>query len=146
MKKNEITWEGKSLIEMSAREVKSAKLKLKEAWESGLPDKMVLTYTGLSQETIDEIKRCDPEYARLQDESCQMLNAVARVNIAKAMKEGSTSISKWYLERTDESFQKNTPIAGAAVVVSVEDKADAMREMLEGLHGTTEEASKPEED
>lgn len=129
-----ITWSRTPILKMTAEQIAYAKERLRDAWLAELPEQEVYTFTGLSKEDIDFIKERDPAFAELERECYGILNIQSRLNIADNIHSGEVPTSKWYLEKTDPSFQKRGPLlSDDAVVITVEDRQKAIRDMLAGL-------------
>lgn len=105
MSEDRVTWSRIPLSKMTAVQIHQAKERLAKAWKAELPKEAVYRYTGLSEEEIEHIKRADPSFAELEIECYGMLNSMARINIAGAIREGDLGMSWKYLERTDDQFK-----------------------------------------
>lgn len=130
-----VTWAGKGLMNMTAKEVRDAKMLLMSAWSVGAPEELVVAACGLSAEDIEQVKRQDPALEDYQKNQMALLIVQAEQNISQSVKKGNVNTSKWVAERLDPKYSKKSDVAvkGEPVVVSVEEKEQAISEMMEGL-------------
>lgn len=130
-----VTWTGKGLLRMTAKEIKDAKLLLMSAWSVGAPQDLVEAACGLSAEDIEQLKKQDPYLTDYQKNQMALLIVQAETNISQSVKKGNVNTSKWVAERLDPKYSKKSDVSvkGEPVVVSVEDKEKAITEMMEGL-------------
>lgn len=130
-----VTWAGKGLLNMTAKEIKDAKALLMSAWSVGAPQDLVEAACGLSAEDIEQIRKQDPYLRDYQKNQMALLIVQAETNIGQDVKKGNVNTSKWVAERLDPKYSKKSDVSvkGEPVVVSVEDKEKAITEMMEGL-------------
>lgn len=110
-----------------------------DAWENGLSDReaslRASKYSGIfvKESDIKEWLRI-PDVAALKDFLHTDIVAKAKLNIAEEIRNGSTSTSKWYLERkAPQEFSSKSAVAfeGAAVTLSIEEKKEKLDEFLD---------------
>lgn len=102
--------------------------KIKEAWELGIvSERGVCSYVGISAPTYSKYMTMCPELEELKELCQEKINIEARKNIKKAIERGHLDTSKWYLEKTDPQFQKQSD--GTTVNVAVISVADREKEM-----------------
>lgn len=136
-----VTWRGKSLREMDAKEIKNAKKRLEEGWKAELPTLQLYSFTGLSEEQIEELKRRDPALASVENKTKGYLQACARINVARdIVEEGDVPTSKWLLEHTDDEFKPASKIdvRGQQIIVPIEDREQEIAKMFADLDFTNE--------
>lgn len=134
-KRPQVTWKGKDLHAFTKSEMIAAKRYLVEGWNSGLPEGMLCTYTGLSMEQIEELKARDKQLAEFERDHEDRLKTIARVNIAKSIEDGNIRDSRWLLEHLDNEFKPQSKLDGnmMQIVVPVEEKQEEFAKLLERL-------------
>lgn len=114
-----------------------------EAWENGLSDREAALIA--SKETGEMVKASDitswrkqnPEIDELKAFLEVYLRAEAKMNIKDAIKSGKTKVSQWYLERkAADEFSTKSAVAfeGAVVELSLEEKEQALKDLVETFH------------
>ena len=133
-----VTWKGKSLYEMDAKEIRNAVRYLCEGWRAALPDKLLYDYCGLDEERVSELKRRDPKLAEIEEGRAGRLVAIARVNVGRSIEEGNVKDSRWLLEHVDNEFKPQSKLEGGQqIIVPVEDKQamieSEIKNIIEGV-------------
>lgn len=112
------------------------------SWENGLSDREASFRASrdnnfyITEAQIREIYENDVRVADLRDFLRTDLVSQAKLNIAKSIREGSVSTTKWFLERkAPEEYSSKSAVAfeGAVVAVSMDEKEAEMDKFLEGL-------------
>lgn len=115
---------------------------LVDAWENGLSDREASFRMSrddgyyITEKEIRNYLDANPRMADLRDFLRADLVSKAKMNIAEAIREGSVSTTKWYLERkAPDEFSSKAAVAleGAIVQVSMEEKQAEMDKFLEGF-------------
>lgn len=102
--------------------------KMREGWELGITTQTgMCSFVGISQPTYTKYLEENPELEELRQLCQEKINIEARKNIKKAIERGHLDTSKWYLEKTDPQFQKQSD--GTTVNVAVISVADREKEM-----------------
>lgn len=110
------------------------------AWKNGLSDREAAyrasEYSDIQIKASD-IQRWKKENPDIR-ELCEMLKddikAIAKTNIKKLLDNGDDKTSRWYLEhKCPEEFSTKAAVAfeGAAVEVSLADKEQALKDLVE---------------
>lgn len=124
-----------------------------ESWENGLSDREASFRASredgfyITEAAIKELVDGSKRIRDLRDFLHSGLVAQAKINIADAIREGSISTTKWYLERkAPEEFSSKAAVAleGAVIQVSMEEKQAEMDKFLEGFG--IPKASEPEKE
>lgn len=111
-----------------------------DAWENGLSDREAAFRASrdagifVKESTIKEWLSAYPDVAALKDFLHSDIVSKAKLNIAEEIRNGSTSVSKWYLERkAPQEFSSKQAVAfeGAAVTLSIEEKKEKLDEFLD---------------
>ena len=106
--------------------------KIREAWELGIvSERGVCSYVGISAPTYSKYMTMCPELEELKELCQEKINIEARKNIKKAIERGHLDTSKWYLEKTDPQFQKNSDTTVNVAVISVADREKEMNKFME---------------
>jgi len=106
--------------------------KIREAWELGIvSERGVCSYVGISAPTYSKYMTMCPELEELKELCQEKINIEARKNIKKAIERGHLDTSKWYLEKTDQQFQKNSDTTVNVAVISVADREKEMNKFME---------------
>lgn len=106
--------------------------KIREAWELGIvSERGVCSYVGISAPTYSKYMTMCPELEELKELCQEKINIEARRNIKKAIERGHLDTSKWYLEKTDPQFQKNSDTTVNVAVISVADREKEMNKFME---------------
>lgn len=122
----------KKLIEMEQKEIRAVVKKLEEALSSDAGERAAIAYAGIDEEDYRLLAERHPKIKEIAKNASGVLGAKASMNIKEAINEGDVPTSKWYKELTDERYSKKVNVS--AVVVSEEEREQAMKEMLEGLN------------
>ena len=149
IRRKPITWRDKTLREMDKTEITSAIKRLKEGWKAELPPTLLCSFTGLSKEDLEEIKRKNPKMAELEKSYDGYLKAVSRVNVARDIYEAQdVKTSQWLLEHTDDDFKPaaKLDVKAQQVVVPIEDKEQEIRRMFENYFNESTESTVREAD
>lgn len=102
--------------------------KMREGWELGITTQTgMCSFVGISAPTYTKYLEENPELEELRQLCQEKINIDARKNIKKAIERGHLDTSKWYLEKTDPQFQKQSD--GTTVNVAVISVADREKEM-----------------
>lgn len=134
-----VTWRDKDLEEMDIKELRNATRYLVAGWEAALSEQLLYDFTGLDRYRIEELKRRDPKLASMEVGCGGRLVAIARVNLVRAIEEGSIKDSRWLLEHVDPSFQATSRLDGRhqEVLIPVAEKEklveEEMSKLLEGV-------------
>ena len=129
-----VTWRGKTLREMSKQEIEAALKRLEEGWRAELPPRMLCTFTGLTEDMIEEIKRRNPKMAALEAQYDEYLKTCSRISVARDIIEcDDVQTAKWYLEHMDDDFKPASKIdmRSQAIVVPVEKKEAEILKLFE---------------
>lgn len=112
-----------------------------EAWENGLSHRevsLLLRKTEnanyLTAKQIQEMTIKYPEVGDLYSALQLELTMVARLAVAESLKEKDTKTAKWWLERrVPEEFSTKSSVQfeNAVIEVSVKDKEEALKQMIE---------------
>lgn len=138
-----VTWRTKSLREMTPLEIKHAKKRLEEGWKSELPTIQLYTFTGLDEARVNELKRRDPELAKIEESYKNYLRTMSRISVARdILEEEDVQTAKWYLEHIDDEFKPSSKIdvKGAQVVVPLEKKQEELEKLLSDFTGASFDA------
>lgn len=113
-----------------------------DAWENGLSDREASFRASrdsgifIKESEIKQWRKDYPDVDALRDFLHSDITSNAKLVIREAIREGSVSTSKWYLERkAPDEFSSKSAIAfeGAAVELSMEDKKEKMAEFMDGI-------------
>ena len=111
-----------------------------EAWENGLSDREAAFRASKVGEyiTAKDIKSWiakNPEIGELKANFEAELRGVAKDTVADSLRDGDIKTAKWYLERkaADEFSTKAAIEFENAVPVSLEDKEQALKQMIENF-------------
>ena len=113
-----------------------------DAWENGLSDREASFRASrddgyyITEKEIKEMVKSDHRIEDLRDFLRSDLTSQAKLNVAKSIREGSISTTKWYLERkAPEEYSSKAALAleGAVVQVSMEEKQAEMEKFLENF-------------
>lgn len=119
-----------------------------EAWENGLSDREAAFRASREGEalfTATEIKEWikeNPEIGELRAYLQDDLISQSKINVAGSIRKGNVKDSKWYLERkAADEFSTKSAVAfeGGVVAMSIEDKAQALEEMLKDFEDEDEQ-------
>lgn len=106
--------------------------KMREGWELGITTQTgMCSFVGISQPTYTKYLEENPELEELRQLCQEKINIEARKNIKKAIERGHLDTSKWYLEKTDPQFQKNSDTTVNVAVISVADREKEMNKFME---------------
>lgn len=110
--------------------------KLRKAWISGMPDRKAALYAGIPPEDLKELLRMDPKLVLTRNSAMARnldVEVAARMNVNKAVSEGSVDSSKWLLERkVPEEFSTKGQISVQADdFATIEDKKAQLEKMME---------------
>lgn len=110
-----------------------------ESWENGLSDReaafRATKYSDIHL-TESDIKKWmvdNPDLVKLKDYLHSDLLSSARLNIAREIAKGNTSVSKWYLERkAADEFSTRSAVAfeGAVAELTIEEKQEKLKELM----------------
>lgn len=118
-----------------------------EAWRNGLSDREAAFYaseissTYIKESDIKQMIEDDPDIGMLRDNLVSGLLSKAKMNMAEALESGDMSATKWYLDRKGaDEFSTKSAIAfeGAAIELSIEDKAKALDKLMEDFEANNE--------
>ena len=99
-------------------------------WELGLTDTDVAQTLGISTATLTQWNRKWPELDELRYLCKNKTRKKARENITRAIDNGHLETSKWFLERTDPQFQKNSDYTQINVI-SITDRENELKKFME---------------
>ena len=105
-------------------------MELCKLWELGLTDNDAARTLGVSNQTLTQWNRKWPELDELRYLCQNKTRVKARENITKAIDKGHLDTSKWFLERTDPQFQKNTDTTQVNII-NVSDRENELRKFME---------------
>lgn len=106
--------------------------KMREGWELGITTQTgMCSFVGISPPTYTKYLEENPELEELRQLCQEKINIEARKNIKKAIERGHLDTSKWYLEKTDPQFQKNSDTTVNVAVISVADREKEMNKFME---------------
>lgn len=106
--------------------------KMREGWELGITTQTAMcSFVGISPPTYTKYMEENPELEELRQLCQEKINIEARKNIKKAIERGHLDTSKWYLEKTDPQFQKNSDTTVNVAVISVADREKEMNKFME---------------
>lgn len=104
---------------------------LVSAWEMGLTDRQAAAECGVSMTTLRYYFEAYPELNELKEICGEKIRIDAKKNVRDAIKRGHLETSKWYLEKTDPDFQKNSDTTVNVAVISVADREKEMNKFME---------------
>jgi hypothetical protein len=96
--------------------------KLEYAFFKGLNDVEACLYADIGTTTLYDYCKDNPEFAERKEELKKHPAAQAKINVAEAIENKDTDISKWYLERkAKDEFSTKQTIDGDIKVTKLED-------------------------
>ena len=118
-----------------------------EAWENGLSDREAafraskISGVPITAEEIRQMCKDNPEIGELRANLMSELLVTAKLNIASDLRDPKSKermkTSRWYAERkSDGEFSTKQSVAfeGAVVGLSLEEKENALKELMENFH------------
>ena len=118
------------------------------AWEDGLSDREAAFRASRAGETliresdIKELVKEVKEIADLRDYLQSDVVSMAKGNIAKSIRDGNISTSKWLLERkaaNEYSTKQAGAFEGAVIAVQMQEKQAEFEKLIEELGGELKE-------
>lgn len=122
------------VIDMTQPQIRKTVKKLKEALGADSGERAAMAYAKVDEEDYKLLTERHPELIDLAKRAAGAIGAKASINIKEAIDDGDIPTSRWYKEHTDDKFQKKVKVDGVQVVVTEEEREEAMKEMLEGLN------------
>lgn len=117
------------------------------SWEDGLSDREAAFRASrdsgifITEAELKELVAGSEEISGLRDFLQSDILSMAKKNIAKSVREGSTSTSKWLLERkaaNEYSTKAAVAFDGAVVAVSMEEKQAELEKLISDFGGGTD--------
>ncbi len=100
------------------KEIAHIKKLLEEAYSNALPFTEVVLYCGVSDRSLRRYLKANEGFRLRLQALRNSQNITARGIIAKALKEGDTTMARWWLEHKDEEFKRQGTTKKASVELS----------------------------
>ena len=116
---------GRKAIMTNFEWLKKYKAKLGRAWSNGCDDRLAAVHAGITERELTEKLLEIPELREYRDKKADPILIKSYENIAGAIREGDTSLSKWYIDHMEKRYGDRE--------VSVEPEDDGVDDFLDNF-------------
>ncbi|MDE2098551.1 MAG: hypothetical protein KGL39_14955 [Patescibacteria group bacterium] len=97
--------------------------KLEDAFSNGATDSEACFIAGIGTSAFYDYCKENPDFAERKEALKQMVKYQAKKNVAVAIRDGSLSLSQWFLEKRDEDFnpKNKTEHSGALILNTIDE-------------------------